>query len=273
MKVMAFLKWSALAVILSGCAVYQAEKQKHIALLSAGAIPDKGVSSKEWLRRGNLGIQAANGTGADMGMAALMLLNSGDFQKAAAKQDHLEAWMPLSEARDEQDAKLKMSRIVENAILRTFDAPYQAKVDEYEDEATMGAVSRYRFIRIDGPGCENWSCKAYAPVPSDTASISDGDMLKYDHQVSGKPCPCYVYEGLDGGIGGFVKVTKESVEQGSINGHWHRFESKPTSFGGDEFYAKLSANMPDWVFYYVAKKPPETDMIVPALFNKGKRVN
>jgi len=103
MKVIAFLKLSALAVILSGCAVYKAEKQKHIALLSAGAIPEKGVSGKEWLRRGNLGAQAANRTGADMGMAALMLLNSVDFQKAAAKQDHLEAWMPLSEARDEQD--------------------------------------------------------------------------------------------------------------------------------------------------------------------------
>ncbi|GAB6142493.1 hypothetical protein JCM14076_32230 [Methylosoma difficile] len=272
MKLMALTKWCVLTIILGGCAIHQAEQEKRIAYLSAGVIPEKGMSAKDVLLRGNLAAEAAKGSGAGIGMAALMLLNSVDFQKTAAKHDHLETWMPVSEARDEYEAKLKMSKILENAIFKTFSPPYQAKVDEIEDEATIGVISRGRFIRIDGPGCENWSCKVNATIPSETASISDGTMLKYGHPILGQNCPCYVYTGL-AGIGGFVKITKEYVEQGSINGHWHRFESKPISFVGEDFYTRLSANLPDWAYYYVAKQPPNTDMKVPALFNKGKRVN
>jgi hypothetical protein len=209
MKFVSFFKLFSVAALLGGCAIHKAEQEKHIAFLSAGAIPEKGITVRDVVLQGNLAGEAATGSGADIGMAALMLLNSGDFQKTAAKYDHLETWMPISEAKDENEAKLKMSKILENAIFKTFGLPYQAKIDEIEDEATIGAISRGRFIRVDGPGCENWSCKINATIPSETASTSDGTMLKYEHPI-GQLCPCYVYAGL-AGIGGFVKITKEYI--------------------------------------------------------------
>ena len=272
MRFVVFLKLGVVVILLGGCAIHKAEQEKNIAFLSAGVTAEKGLSTRDVVLRGNLAGEVANGSGTDIGMAALMLLNSGDFQVKATKQDHLEVWMPVSEASNEKQAKMKMSSILESAINKTFSSPYKTKIDEIEDIATTGAKSIGRFIRIDGPGCENWSCRVNATILSEiNVNSSYGDMFKYEHSIPGQHCPCYVYMGL-AGIGGFVKITKEYVEQGVFNGYWHRFETKPMSFGGEEFYIRLSENLPDWVYYYVAKQPPGTDMKVPALFNKGKRV-
>ncbi len=260
MRFVSFFKLCAVVALLGGCAIHQSEQEKHIAFLSASVTPEKGMTTRDVALRGNLAVEATKGSGADIGMAALMLLNSGSFQKTAAKHDHLEVWMPVSEASEENDAKLKMSKILVNSINKTFVHPYETKLDE-------ATVEDDRFIRINGPSCENWSCIVNGSFPSKTARKWEGNMLKYDHQtlVAGNQCPCYVYEGLSGGFA-FYKLIKD------YRGN-PRFEAQPTSFGGEDFYTRLSANLPDWAYYYVAKQPPGTDMKVPALFNKGKRVN
>lgn len=254
--------------LLSGCAANQ-----QIAFLSSGVTSNQGISAKNLRSSANLGLQSAIGSGADIVIVSALLLNSSDYQTTVAKYDHLEVWMPLSEAKDKHQAKLKMSAILENAIHKTLAVGYKSRIDEYENEAVLGAVNRTRFIRIDGPDCENWSCAAYTTIPSETASQWQGNMIKYAYQavIAGKQCPCYVYDGLQGGVR-FVKILKEHDRQGLISGHWHQLESKPNHFGGEAFYSRLSANLPDWVYCYVAKQPVNTTMTVPALFNQGRRL-
>ncbi|PPD43831.1 MAG: hypothetical protein CTY16_12930 [Methylobacter sp.] len=157
----ALLMAMLLTALLSGCAANQ-----QIAFLSSGVTPNQGISSKNLRRGANLGLQSAIGSGVDITMASALLLNSSDYQTTAAKYDHLEAWMPLSEAKDEHEAKLKMSAILEHAIHKTLAVGYKTRIGEYENEAVLGVVNRTRFIRIDGPDCENWSCAAYITIPS-----------------------------------------------------------------------------------------------------------
>lgn len=272
MNPMTMSKLMLLAISASSCAIYTAEQQKQVALISAGVSVNKGLSAKAAILRGNLALEASNASGVGIGVASMLLFNSLDYQKTAASYDHLEAWMPVSEAKDEHEAALLMSQVVENALRKTFTAPYQIKIDEYENIATIGVVDRFRMLRIIGPECENWSCRVLATLPSNTASINEGRMIKYDYPLLGKPCPCYVYAGL-AGILGFEKITQEFAEKGVINGVWHRFKTHPIGFGGEDFYTQLSANLPAWVYYYVAKQPPNSTMNAPALFNQGRRID
>jgi hypothetical protein len=78
--------------------------------------------------------------------------------------------MPVSEAVDETDAKLKMSDLMENAIRKAFLPHYQTKSFEYENVSTLGVRDRHRDILVEGPDCENWSCIAIAPIPTETHS-------------------------------------------------------------------------------------------------------
>lgn len=257
-----------LAMMTTGCAVHQ----PNIAMLSSGlSVPDD-VTVKQGLRAANLGLQAATGTGLGLGVAAGQLLNTGDYQKTAAKFNHLEVWMPVSEAKRPDEAKFKMSKLLEEAVRNTILAPYQSKLYEYENIAVFGAVDKHRGIRIDGPGCEAWSCIAYVSIPTPTSVTGKkGDMVKYDHPVSKGhiQCPCWVYDEMGGGIA-FAKITKEFDEKGSGSGQWHRIESKPADFSNEDFYSLLSRNLPDWAYLYIAVQP---GMEVPAFFNAGFRIN
>ncbi|TAL51169.1 MAG: hypothetical protein EPN89_03960 [Methylovulum sp.] len=259
-----------LVFFITGCAIHQLP----IAALSIGYRPSSGISPKKAWRTANLALESAVGTGTGIGVASALLLDSGNFQDTAAKFSHIEAWMPVSEAKNENEAALKMSKILENAVHKTFTPNYHTKMDEVENESAVGIKEITRFIRIDGPGCEPWSCMAMGAFPSETAMKWRGKMIRYEHQFTHDniDCPCYVYSGLDGGIG-FTKILDEYTEKGSINGQWRRFKSIPASFVDEDFYKRLSGNLPDWVYVYVAEKPNDPNMAVPALFNQGKRIH
>ncbi len=275
MKHKLFLTLPLVALTLYGCAGI---KKQNIALMSAGVTAENGVSAKQVREASLLGISAARGSGVGMGVAAGLLLASGDFQANAASSTHLEVWMPLSEAKDEEDAKFKMSDILVNATVKALgEMGFKARVDEYSNQSTIGIIDTFRILRIDGPGCEKESCLAQGSFPSATASTWMGDMVKYDHQttIAGKQCPCYAYFEL----GGYVvlsKVLREYDEKGSTGGHWRRFElggfPGPNPGLNEEFYLRLTANLPDWAFYYHGQSKSNTKGYVSALYNQGKRI-
>lgn len=233
-----------LVTVLYGCAGIN---KQNIALMSAGVTAEDGVSAKQVRRAGLLGISAAKGSGLGMGVAAGLLLASSDFQAMAAKDSHLEVWMPLSEAKDEEDAKFKMSEILLNATVKALgEMGFKARVDEYSDKSTMGAIETVRILRIDGPGCEKESCLAQGSFPSITASTWVGNLLKYEQQtmIAGKQCPCYAYKELQGGVV-LSKVLREYDETGGTGGHWRQFELAAFPRSYEDFYLRLTSNLPD----------------------------
>jgi hypothetical protein len=260
------------ALALAGCA----SMDRNIALMSAGAAsPDGGITAKQARRAVMLGTEAVAGSATGMGVAGGLLLASGGFQATAAKYDHLEVWMPLAEAKDTEGAKLKMSAILFDAAVRTLaEFGLKARADEYTNQSTIGVVERTRFLRVDGPGCENESCVAFSSFPTATASTWEGAMVEYNHDavVAGQQCPCYVYDGLKGNVI-FGKVSGEDDDRGAFGAHWHKIRMKVFVPGGEQFYARLTANLPAWAFYYLAQQPPATDIKVPALYNQGGRIN
>jgi hypothetical protein len=263
-----------LVSVLYGCAGIN---KQNMALMSAGMTAEDGVSAKQVRKTGLLGLSAAKGNGLGMGVATGLLLASGDFQENAAKYSHLEVWMPLSEAKDDEEAKFKMSDSLLNATIKALgEMGFKARVDEYSDKSTMGAIETVRILRIDGPGCEKESCLAQGSFPSATASTWVGDMVKYDHQtIAGKQCPCYAYFELDGYVV-LSKVLREYDEKGSTGGHWRRFElggfPGPNPGLNEEFYLRLPANLPDWAFYYHGQSKSNTNGNSSALYNQGKRI-
>ncbi len=211
-------------------------------------------------------------SGVGIGIMSLKLIASTEkFQDVARRFSHFEAWMPIMSAEDEDDAQVKMGAIMETAILKAFQPQYQTKIFEYDDTATIGAVSRFRLIRVDGPGCENWSCIASGPIPTSSAYQWVGKMAKID--VSGIPGgnEHYAYRGLNGI--GLSKIKREYEENGSFSGHWRKFETEPVpGFDYEKLFQRISENLPDWVYFYLAPRNKDNPVDGPALLNKGVKI-
>ena len=176
--------------------------------------------------------------------------------------------MPVSEAVDETDAKLKMSDLMENAIRKAFLPHYQTKSFEYENVSTLGVRDRHSDILVEGPDCENWSCIAIAPIPTETALQWKGKMVKIDETGISGGNEHYVYKGLQNLV--FVRITKKYEEDGAFSGHWLRFQSELLpGFDYEQFFQRISENLPDWVFYYIQTKNKGNPLEGPALLNKG----
>lgn len=262
------------AIFISGCAT----KPSNIAFQSinyhARGIDESMTNSPGW-HAANIALEASSrsipGTipsGVGIGIISLQLIASTKkFQDLARRSNHFEAWMPITFAKDEDDAQVKMGSIMETAILKAFQPPYQTKIFEYDDVATVGVVSRFRMIRVDGPGCENWSCIASGPIPTSSAYQWVGEMVKIDAPgFSGREC--YAYRGLHGI--GLSRIKREYEEDGLFSGHWHKFETGLVSdFDYEKLFQRISENLPDWVYFYLAPRGKDNPVDGPALLNKG----
>ncbi|MGZ5056292.1 MAG: hypothetical protein ACXWAT_15310 [Methylobacter sp.] len=190
-------------------------------------------------------------SGVGVGIAAARLLASQDFQSFAQEHNHFEAWMPSHEADNEDEAKLKMGALMESAIRKSFLPPYQTKVIEYDNASTLGIVDRHRKILVDGPSCDNWSCIADGPIPTSSAYQWVGKMVKIDEPGIPGGAEHFAYTGLHGVS--LAKITKESDKESLLAGHWHKLETEPVrNFDYERFFQRISANLPDWVFFYIA---------------------
>ncbi|NOU15803.1 MAG: hypothetical protein HOO92_17870 [Methylococcaceae bacterium] len=112
-------------------------------------------------------ISGALPSGAGVGVAvAGLLLSSGSSRPLnyADNSNYLTIGMPISEATDEDDAQIKMGALVEYAIIKALGHDYQSKIIEYDDHYAFGRTYRPRWILVNGPLCENWSCQALGPT-------------------------------------------------------------------------------------------------------------
>jgi hypothetical protein len=268
-----------LTITVGGCG---GTNHKKVAMLTYGLPKSQGklTDTLVWqaggiaLDVGRPQIPGAPPNGIGAGIYAAKMLTSGSYLELVKNSNHLEAWMPANEASDEEGAALKMSAIMESAVRKAFLPPYQTKIFEFENEAVFGAVDQHRYIRVNGPGCENWSCLASAPIPTQPGWV--GQMTKtecVEDGTSKTAHSCYAYDGLFGI--GFGKITEEHDETGLINGHWHKIQSKLVEgFDYEQLFLRISKNLPDWVFFYIAPNVGKKDEPLkgPALLNKGVKI-
>lgn len=264
------------ASISAGCA---SKIPNNVAIQSIQFKPsyERLTQSTGWNATG-LGLEAASrhipGTapsGVGLGIMVAKFLASGNFQDVARKSNHLEVWMPSTEARDEEEAKLKMSTLIDAAIQKALAPDYQARIEEYEDQSTIGIISRFRQYRVNGPLCENWSCIISAPIPTATTHQWTGKMTK----ISEPKVPFfdgrYAYTGVQNI--GFGKITAEHTEEGLTGGHWRRFEDGLVQgFDYEAFFQRISANLPEWVYFYLAPRSKDNPVDGPAFLVQGNKL-
>jgi hypothetical protein len=211
-------------------------------------------------RTTNLGLAAASRPipgalphGAGVGIAAAALLLGGPSRPSIVpdNDNYLIIAMPLTYARDEADAQLKMSALMEKAIIQALSPTYQTKIVEYDDHHSFGKVLRPRWIRVDGPLCENWSCQATGPIPTKNAAQWEGQIVK----TKSRGREIYWYRNIFREKIGFVKIIKEYDKSAIIAGSRHFVEGQEIpDFDYPGFYQRISANLPEWVDFRIAKK-------------------
>ncbi|POZ50654.1 hypothetical protein [Methylovulum psychrotolerans] len=187
-------------------------------------------------------------SGVGVGIAAAMLLGSGDSTplNVARNANFLEVSMPLSYATDESDAQVKMGKLIETAIFKALESDYKVKVEEYDDTYLFGKVLRPRWIRVNGPKCENWSCQIIAPISTANALQWEGIMKKISPP---NEAGFYAYDMSLSNIRsiGLVKITKEYEKSD------HRVVEgvELDGFDYNEFFKHISENLPDWVLFKI----------------------
>lgn len=248
--------------IISGCATYRPYAQNpfnpyahipHTTPANTGKISDSTA-----FRAGNLGLAAASRPipgaiphGAEIVIAAALLLGSGNSKPLIAEHaNYLTALMPVSEAENEKAAQLKMGVLVENAIIKALQPTYQTRIEEYDDADMFGNKLKPRWIRVNGPYCENWSCQVTGPISTANALQWEGEMEKIEGPRDGKYY--YRYSFSSNRTIGFVKITKEYNNDALLDGPRHIVVgAEIPGFDYEQFYLRISQNLPEWLGYRV----------------------
>jgi hypothetical protein len=248
------------ACLISGCGTFKPYAQNPFnpearikPTPTAASAGDGGKSLAS--RATNLGLAAASRPipgalphGAGVGIAAAALLLGGPSRPRIVpdNDNYLLIAMPLTYATDEDDAQLKMSALMEKAIIQALPQTNQTKIVEYDDHYAFGRVFRPRWIRVNGPLCENWSCQISGPIPTQSAGQWEGEIVKATN--SGREI--YRYKNIFREKIRFVKITKEydKNEKHFVEGQ----EIPDLDYSG--FYQRISANLPEWVDFRITKK-------------------
>jgi len=235
------------AITMTGCSVYKPYAQNPFNP-DARLLTDSVASSSDshaskaldvGLAAASRPIPGAIPHGAGFGIAATALLLGSGSSNKPINGNFIVAGMPLSMASNEQDAKIKLGSIVEKGITLALHPDYQTRIEEYDDSYAFGRTLRPRWLRVDGPLCENWSCQVIAPIPTANAMQWQGDVVQkngnwhYKHPVEQSIA--------------FVKITNEYDKEGGFAGRIHFVEGHElANFDYLDFLSRVSANLPEW---------------------------
>lgn len=251
------------ACLVSGCSIFKPYAQNPFnpdaRIKPSSTTESAGGGGRSLASRAtNLGLEAASRPipgalphGAGVGIAAAALLLGGPSSPSIIpdNDNYLVIAMPLNYATDEDDAQLKMGALMEKAIVQALSPTYQTEIVEYDDHHSFGKVLRPRWIRVDGPLCENWSCQISGPVPTKNAAQWEGEIVKTTN--SGREI--YRYKNIFREKIRFVKIIKEYDKNEK---HYVEGQEIP-DFDYQTFYQRISANLPEWVDFRITKKGVE----------------
>jgi hypothetical protein len=257
----------AIHFVISGCTTYRPYAQNPFnptAKIPHAATSTKSstgkVSDSTAFRAASLGLAAASRPipgaihhGAEIGIASVLLLGSGRSKPLvmAHHANYLTIDMPVSEAENEKSAQLKMGVLVENAIIKSLQPIYQTRIEEYDDTYMFGRVLRPRWIRVNGPYCENWSCQVHGPIPTANALQWEGEIERIKEPRDGNYY--YRYSSILKQTIALVKITKEYDDDGFLSGSRHFVHGEEVAgFDYEQFFQRISENLPSWVTYHIA---------------------
>jgi hypothetical protein len=226
---------------------------------SSSTQESSGMLSTKSVRAGDIALNAVSRpipgalpTGAGIGISTALFLFSPNHKpiplQTAENANFLIPHMPKSEAVDENEAEYKMGLLIEKAVAQALGPTYQTK-DEISNDNS-------RWLRVNGPLCENWSCQIVAPIlqnkPTDHINTTTQEFHWNGKEVYG-----YSHFLLQNRSVGFVKITKEYDSKGLV-GSTHVVEgSELPGFDYKSFYQRVSTNLPDWVAIQVTMKGKE----------------
>lgn len=177
--------------------------------------------------------------GAGVGIAAAAFLLSSDGTNKPINGNYIAATLPITMANSEEEAEIKLGSIIEKAITLALQPDYQFKIEEYDDTYLFGRTLRPRWLRVDGPLCENWSCQIIAPIPTANALQWAGDVHRYNGVWQ------YKYA-IEQSIG-FVKIVNEYDNKDAFfDNRRHHVEGRELAdFDYLHFLTRVSANLPE----------------------------
>jgi len=183
-------------------------------------------------------------------------------------------WMPSQHNANQLEAQVKLSSMIEQAVADALSPQFRVEPFEWTDTANFGGKSSYRILRVEGPGCEEWSCVVRGTLSSVSApeSTSRARVVETDSPpfVAGDG-PTYSYK--QSGYVELDKIVREFTESGSLAGQWRRIETEHlTDFDYPNFYRRLSAALPDWAYIYVGPQFSHNEAGVPYVLHKGEQL-
>lgn len=232
---------------ITGCAVKKPYAQNSFNLDARLSTDSETSSSNSYTSKAlDVGLAAASRPipgaiphGAGVGIAATALLLGSGSSNKPINDNFIVASMPLYMASDEQDSKIKLGSIVERHITLALHPDYQARIEEYEDSYAFGRTLRPRWLRVDGPLCENWSCQVIAPIPTANALQWQGDMVQ-------KNGSWHYKHPLEQSIA-FIKIANEYDKDGFLAGRRHFVDGHElANFDYLKFLTRVSSNLPEW---------------------------
>ncbi len=184
-------------------------------------------------------------------------------------------WMPSRLAKDALEAQIKMTEIIERAVVEALPSGYKLKPYEWTDKAVFGAESSYRMLRVDGPLCEEWSCAIQGSLSNSKrpAKSYEARMIKVEtpHFIADEDSSSYRLRGLGGVV--LQKIVQEYDEKGWISGRWHEVKTESLAgFDHAAFYQRLSTALPDWAYIYVGPEHAHNAAGIPFVLNRGQEL-
>lgn len=251
-------------VAISGCSVNKPYAQNPFnpeARISDSATQNAGSDSRV-SKAADLGLAAASRPipgalphGADIGISSALFLLSGGHKipSEPINKNYVFVDMPLSMASDEEEAKIKLGSIVEKCIMLALPPDYQVKIEEYDDSYAFGRTLRPRWLRVNGPHCENWSCQIIAPIPTANALQWEGDVVRKNENWRYKNLPFVQSITL-------IKISREYDKDGVLAGRRHYVEGyELVDFDYQNFFRRVSLNLPKWaaIHWFPHGKEPQ----------------
>lgn len=181
------------------------------------------------------------------------------------------SWLPASQAADETAAQLKWSQTLEQAAARALPDGYHTEPFEWVNTSADGVESTHRVLRVDGPLCSDWSCVLEGGFTS-----HENPALSSESPMRRVPTPAIAGHGESESFTQskaaymtFNQVTSQYLEVG--RGAQWRMEKQPVpGFDHNEFYQRLSAELPSWAFVYAGPENPVYQTPIPVVLHEGQ---
>jgi len=158
------------------------------------------------------------------------------------------AWMPQEMAKDKKQAAIKLNEYLANALLKAAPENYELTGPENAKALWGWEKDENKYIKILGPECKGVCFASFRSLNFEPGSLPKS-----------KKMPKFIGSGKSWFWGNRVQKLRISEFKDS--------KEYPLKDFNYSFYQRISENLPEWAFVYVA---PDKYKPIPAIFHQGK---